>query len=174
MQKLYVKRIFSILTLATSLLSFGVFIFLLVFYSSTGINQKPEQFSTYQILVAVNKERVKIGLDPLVEDADLFKAANNKAQEMSQKSYFSHEDPKTGKQWKEFILEVGYDYTVAGENLAKGYDGPTQMVSAWMNSPSHRENIVNNQVYETGIGISSGVLNGRPTIFVVQVFGAEE
>jgi hypothetical protein len=42
---------------------------------------------------------------------------------------------------------------------------------AWMNSPSHRANIVKPAYKEIGIGVARGVYNGKSTIFVAQFFG---
>jgi uncharacterized protein YkwD len=47
------------------------------------------------------------------------------------------------------------------------------MVKAWMDSPTHKENILNDAVDETAIGIAYGELDGAPTIFVVQEFGKQ-
>jgi len=44
-------------------------------------------------------------------------------------------------------------------------------VAAWMNSPTHRENIVNPTYKDIGVGIASGDYEGHQTIIVVQMFG---
>ena len=93
--------------------------------------------------------------------------------DMVENAYFSHISPIDGRKWSDFIKESEYDYEIAGENLANGFNDVETMVVSWMNSPSHRENIVNQKVNETGVGIAQGTLDGFPTTFVVQMFGKQ-
>lgn len=163
-----------LITTLSFFLSLGVFLF---FLSSNGAQAEASSFNTFtadQVIVEVNNRRQEEGLPELVLDPKLSKAAEDKASHMSQYSYFSHIHKETGKKWSDFIKETGYTYSVAGENLANGFYTVDEMVDAWLASPTHRENIVNKNVNETGVGIRKGELNGNPTIFVVQVFGKEE
>jgi hypothetical protein len=76
-----------------------------------------------------------------------------------------------GKQpWYWFGL-VGYQYEYAGENLAVDFTDSKDVTLAWMNSPTHKANIMKNAYTEMGTGIATGTFNGNPTIFVAQVFG---
>jgi uncharacterized protein YkwD len=155
-------------------LSLGVFLF---FLSSNGAQAEAGVVNTYtadQVIVEVNNRRTQEGLPELVLNTKLTKAAGQKADHMVEYSYFSHIHPETGKKWSDFIKESDYTYSVAGENLANGFYTVSEMVDAWVASPTHRENIVNKNVSETGVGIRKGQLNGNPTIYVVQVFGKEE
>ncbi|MEI6728309.1 MAG: CAP domain-containing protein [bacterium] len=154
--------------------SLGVFVY---FISSNNFTSDTAEASTYnedQVIVAVNKRRIDNGLPQLIINEKLTKAAHSKAKHMQDNEYFSHIDAKTGKKWSDFIKEQDYDYVVAGENLANGFYDVDSMVQAWIDSPTHRENIMNTSVTETGMGISYGKLNGSPTIFVVQMFGKLE
>jgi uncharacterized protein YkwD len=45
-------------------------------------------------------------------------------------------------------------YTAAGENIAKGQTTPEQVMNAWMNSQGHRENILNKNYTQIGVGIA--------------------
>jgi uncharacterized protein YkwD len=160
--------IFSVFTFMVSV---GFFLYLLVTSSSS--SNKPE-FITYnkdQVIVAINLQRKIFNLPPLITNDKLSLAADNKAKDLSKNQYFSHIDPITNKKWSDFIVDSNYNYEVAGENLANGFYDTNSMIKAWMNSPTHRENVLNSSVDETGIGISTGTLQGTPTIFVVQMFG---
>jgi uncharacterized protein YkwD len=152
---------------------FSVFIFFSFVYKTNSVSttDKREYYSLEQLNVAINKERISRDLQPLKLNTSLSTAAKNKANDMVKHNYFSHISPTDGKKWSDFIKEQKYDYSEAGENLANGYEDPNEMVKAWMNSPSHRENILNKDVEETGFGFEYGKLGGVPTIFVVQVFG---
>jgi hypothetical protein len=90
---------------------------------------------------------------------------------MFQNNYWSHVSPSGKSPW-EFFKESGYNYSVAGENLAKDFGDSSSVVSAWMNSPTHKANIINNKYKEIGIGVVDGVLNGMKTTLVVQHFAS--
>jgi hypothetical protein len=66
---------------------------------------------------------------------------------------------------------VGYKYSAAGENLAINFVESKDINDAWMRSPGHRANILNNKFTEVGIAAAQGIYRGRQTIFVVQFFG---
>ncbi len=156
------------------LISVVVFSFFLTQTTKTQNIALASSYSKEQVLSAVNQERTKKQLPVLKLNTKLNNSAQAKAEDMANYKvpYFSHVSP-SGKKWSDFIKESSYEYIIAGENLANGFESVSKMVEAWMNSPSHRENILNKEVEETGIGISYGKLDDRPTIFVVQHFGKE-
>jgi len=133
-----------------------------------------DEYNSAQIIAEVNKKRIENGAIPLRENPQLSKAAQDKVQDMTKNSYFSHISPVDGAKWSDFIKNSGYKYDEAGENLANGFNTVPEMVVAWMESPSHKENMLSQSVEETGVGISRGRLNGYPTIFVAQVFGRKD
>lgn len=100
----------------------------------------------------------------------LEKAAQLKADDMAQKGYFAHTSPEGIKPW-DWLERVGYSYQAAGENLAVDFLDSEDIDKAWMDSPSHRANILNNAFTEIGIATARGAYNGKETIFVVQFFG---
>jgi len=117
-----------------------------------------------------NEERIKNGLKPLAYNEKLAKAAEEKAKDMFTKNYWAHYSPDGLTPW-DFILSSGYKYEYAGENLAKDFMFSDGVVSAWMNSTTHRENILRSNYDEVGFGVVNGVLNGQETTLVVQMFG---
>jgi len=117
-----------------------------------------------------NNERAAVAARPLVRSAVLDRAANLKAADMAAGEYFSHDSPKGITPWHWF-REVGYVYAHAGENLAVYFSDSDEVVEAWMDSPTHRANIVNNTYQEIGIGTAKGKYQGYNTVFVVQLFG---
>lgn len=121
------------------------------------------------VLQETNKEREKLGLDPLVINSELNQAALAKAQDMFNDQYWAHVAPD-GKQAWDFIKETKYVYKYAGENLARDFDNSSEVVRAWMASPSHRENIVNGDFTQMGLAIVDGNLKGFNTTLVVQLF----
>lgn len=122
------------------------------------------------VIDATNQERQLLGLGELKINEALRKAAQDKADDMAQKGYFAHQSPDGKNPWY-WIDQTGYTYKAAGENLAVNFDYSKDVVNAWMNSPTHRANIVKAKYQEIGIGIAEGFYQGRPTVFVVQMFG---
>ncbi len=118
-----------------------------------------------------NDERTELGLPALKENPRLTVAAEHKAADMFKKDYWSHFAPDGGSPW-DFIKGSGYQYEYAGENLAKNFLFSKNVVDAWMNSPTHRENVVKKEYTEVGYAVVNGMLGGEETTLVVQMFGA--
>lgn len=117
-----------------------------------------------------NANRVSSNVTTLAENPILVRAAQMKADDMAQKGYFAHVSPEGVTPWYWFN-QAGYEYVYAGENLAVNFSDSLDVDRAWMNSPSHRSNILNGRFTEIGIATARGKYNGRDTIFVVQMFG---
>lgn len=117
-----------------------------------------------------NNERLAVNARPLERNALLDEAARQKAEHMATVGYFAHYSPDGVSPWHWF-RQVEYQFAHAGENLAVHFTDSRAVVQAWMNSPSHRENIENNIFTEIGVGTARGTYNGHDTIFVVQMFG---
>lgn len=117
-----------------------------------------------------NEQRQKNNLPPLSYNEKLSLAAAKKAQDMFTKNYWAHYAPDGTTPW-DFILNSGYQYEYAGENLAKNFLFSNGVVEAWMNSPTHRANILHKDYTEVGFAVVNGSLNGEPTTLVVQMFG---
>lgn len=117
-----------------------------------------------------NRSRANQSYGSLKRSAVLDEAARMKAEDMAKKGYFAHTSPENITPWHWF-REVGYDFSYAGENLAVNFFDSDAAFNAWMNSPSHRANILNNNFSEIGIATAEGVYKGRPSVFVVQLFG---
>ena len=131
------------------------------------------EFSTItvnRIIQLTNKERVKLGLSELKHNRVLDLAAQKKAEDMLKKNYFAHTSPDGIKPWHWF-KEVDYNYTFAGENLAMNFVEAEDAMTAWMNSPTHKDNIVNKNYEDIGIAVAVGKLEGYQTTLVVQLFG---
>lgn len=112
---------------------------------------------------AVNEERKVSQVRPLVPDATLVALAQKKADDMESRNYFGHADPQGKKLYKDFFYSQTR-FLALGENLATSFDSNEALMRAWMNSPTHRSNIVEKQYRFTGIGISK---SGK---YIVQYF----
>lgn len=130
------------------------------------------QIPPSEIIRLTNIERQSHGLNALVLDDQLSKAAAQKGADMFAKDYWAHVSP-TGTQPWFFITQSGYSYRYAGENLARDFSDPNSVVNAWMNSPTHKENLLSNRYQDIGVAVIDGQLGGRETTLVVQMFGTK-
>jgi uncharacterized protein YkwD len=126
-----------------------------------------------ELLRLTNQKRIENGLSPLQLNERLSKAAYEKALDMFNKDYWAHNSPDGITPWR-FVLNSGYTYLVAGENLAKNFSYSNEVVEAWMNSPSHRENLLKRDYKDIGFAVVDGKLQGEETTLVVQMFGKEK
>jgi Cysteine-rich secretory protein family len=122
------------------------------------------------VVEETNEARLKLQETALVRSAVLDEAAQLKAEHMAKNGYFAHYSPDGVSPWHWFS-EVGYQYAHAGENLAVHFTDSRAVVDAWLDSPTHRANIVNDKYLEIGVGTAEGEFQGFKTLFVVQLFG---
>ena len=125
-----------------------------------------------KVIEFTNKQRSENGsLEPLTENLKLDLSAEKKLQDMFDGQYFEHESP-SGVKVGDLGEEVGYEYILIGENLALGnFKDDESLVLAWMNSPGHRANILNEHYKEIGVAVGSGIFEGRNVWLAVQHFG---
>lgn len=123
-----------------------------------------------KLLLLTNEKRLAQGLKPLKLNKKLAQAAKAKAAYMFTNNFWAHNAPDGTTPWT-FITKENYDYLYAGENLAKDFENSEDVVEAWMNSPTHRDNILQEKYEDIGFAVENGVLNGEETTLVVQMFG---
>jgi len=125
-----------------------------------------------KVLAQTNVQRYNNGmLFPLTENAKLSAAAEVKAEDMLKNEYFEHVSP-SGVTSGQLVKSFGYEYLVTGENLIRGnFSGEVEMVQDWMNSPGHRENILNTKFTEIGVAVAKGTYKGQTVWVGVQEFG---
>lgn len=129
--------------------------------------------SSGELLAQTNAQRTSNGVAALGLNGQLTNAAQAKANDMVARNYWSHNTPDGDAPWV-FIANAGYNYQTAGENLAYGFDTSSETVTGWMNSPPHRENLLNSAFSEVGFGFSNSpdfINDGQQTV-VVAMYGA--
>ncbi len=158
------------------LLSFLILVLSITVTLPTWVQSFPQILGTsvditsQKLLDATNKKRAEKGLSPLKMNTELAKAASEKANYMFSKNFWAHNAPDGTTPWV-FIKATGYEYTYAGENLARGFTSTDDVVKAWMESPTHRENMLSGNYEDIGFAIEQGTLNGEDTILVVEMLG---
>lgn len=94
-----------------------------------------------------------------------------KAADMFARGYWAHSAPDGTQPWA-FILNTGYNYLHAGENLARDFSDPQSVVIAWEESPTHNANLISSKYQDIGVAVMDGVMDGVDTTLVVQMFGS--
>jgi len=128
------------------------------------------QVSQGDLYVLTNEARASNGVGKLEVSSRLEAVAQLKLADMFQDNYFAHTSPSGVDPWVWFG-KANYDYKLAGENLAMSFMSSDEVVRAWLNSESHKKNMLLSEFKETGIAVGSGMINGQQTVAVVQVFG---
>jgi len=131
---------------------------------TTKLNFKPKDYvvdsqAEQKMFDLVNLERKKAGLKPLVSSEELQKVARAHAWDMWQREYFAHISPD-GIEPLLRVLNAGIKFQVVGENLALAPNANLAHIGL-MNSPSHRDNILDNNFRQIGIGVIDGGIYGK-------------
>lgn len=108
-----------------------------------------------EVMKYVNAERKKLKLKKLKWDKKLVKGTKKRAKEITKK--FSHTRPNGGSGAR-FLLKYVKKGRSSGECLGMGFDDPQKLVTAFMNSPSHRRIIMMKKART--VAVSSKVSNG--------------
>lgn len=121
-----------------------------------------------------NQVRTDMGINTLSFSTTLSNSATLKAKAMVAADCWSHYCPNGKSPW-DFFDEAGYVYIFAGENLAEGFYNVNTLMDTWMNSPTHRSNIVNENYNEIGFGIVGGQYqNNDNNLLIVVHFGKRD
>lgn len=128
------------------------FLKILMFFILCTIGVRGDEYQAI-ILKLVNEARIESGLTPLRINEELNNIAIMKAKDMAEEEILSHISKKYGMTFN-LIKANGIKFSAAGENIARWHDTPEFVVERWLNSKGHRENILNSNYDETGIGMA--------------------
>jgi len=126
------------------------------------------QMNSEYLLNQVNSVRAEHNLAPLQFHPLLNQAAQEKVEALFTAQRFTHDLPETP--FYTFVDDQGYNYKKVGENLAIDFANEEGVINGWMNSTTHRANMINGEFTDTGIAIVSGRMQGVETTLVVQLF----
>src|SRR5665647_2242235 len=163
----HAKTIHNVLLGARALLPLPFFTFrglAIIFSISTAF---AGGISSGEVITLANESRAIAGLSILTENKDLSLAATEKANDMINNDYFAHTSPTGVDPWHWF-KNAGYNYKYAGENLAVNYTNAKDQDTAWMNSTTHRANILNPQYQDIGVAVVAGKIGGKETLVTVE------
>ncbi len=122
------------------------------------------------IIKQTNKQRENFNREILKENYKLNEIAQIKLDDMFEGNYFAHVSP-SGESVGDIAKKSTYEFLFIGDNLAKGtYRDDEDVVFAWMDSPGHRQNILNERYMEIGVAAGKGMFEDREIWMAVQVF----
>jgi len=153
----------------------GTFLLLFIMTIFAPLNNITSQAIGVEPIVKLSNEaRSRYDQPALQPSSLLMSAAQQKAEDMVAKRYFAHFSPDNKSPW-DFFKEAGYTYKVAGENLAITNEDEAAVIAGWLNSPTHKENLLSNQYTDIGIGVATyGEYQGnKNTIVVVALYGSQ-
>lgn len=161
-------QIIGILAVILLLVKVGISLF-----TPKSVEVRASDLTVANILNAVNEQRTLRNITTLSTNSKLSWAAQYKADDMQARHYFAHKDPDGNFIWNK-IVEAGYaPYSQLGENLAIEFYDTESLVSAWMNSPTHRENLLNQGFKDQGMGLSLGAPSqGQYYSAIANTFGS--
>jgi uncharacterized protein YkwD len=146
-------------------------------FTGCGGSLVPVQNSQYEARVVelVNAERTSRGIPPLKRISLLDDASRYHARDMADDDYFEHDSyDRVGSNlvyscfWYTRVTSYYPGWSILAENIAAGYSSPEQVMSGWMSSPGHRDNILRDSTWEIGVGYFHG---GDYSHYWVQDFG---
>jgi uncharacterized protein YkwD len=118
-----------------------------------------------ELLELVNDERAAVGAAPVTLSPQLTEAAQRHAEDMANNTFLSHFG-SDGSTMQTRIEAADYNWSAIGENIAMGQTSPEAVMESWMDSSGHRQNILNPNYSELGLGYAEAA-NGP---YWVQVF----
>lgn len=104
----------------------------------------------------LNDERGRVSVQPVTFDQALTDAAQAHASDMERNDYFSHTG-LNGSTVGDRVAAAGYDYDWAAENILQGTTDEATAVRAWMNSPPHRDAMLDPRAEEFGLGLEGDI-----------------
>lgn len=132
-----------------------------------------EVLTKEDIITLTNNIRALNGQPPLKENLLLNNIAELRAKDMLEKQYFAHVSP-AGQQVSDIANNLGYRYRIIAENIERGNFYTSQnVINNWMESPGHRNNILDKEMKEIGVAVLKGIINGAEMDIAVQIFGLQ-
>ena len=131
------------------------------------------EITVERIVAEMNEYRLAEGLGPLFVDPRLAAAAEDRMDDMVDSGYWRHE-PSGGGSPFAVVMRRGFEFSMAGENLATGFETAEILVESWMLSPGHRANVMSPDFTSVGVAIIDGHVARRAEgKSVVAVFARE-
>lgn len=126
----------------------------------------PQSTMRAAVVCLINQQRALHHLPPLRANGELDRSAQSWSNTMVRMGQFTH-----GSDFSSRILDVGYFFANAGENIATGFDTPRRVVDGWMASTDHCQNILSPSFADVGTGVNASPLGSYGPATWTQDFG---
>ncbi|MBI2607519.1 MAG: hypothetical protein HYW51_01715 [Candidatus Doudnabacteria bacterium] len=161
-----------VLTKPIALAVFMVIIWSLRILGPSAVTYAQSSIDAQDLMTSINSERTQRFVPALLSDQRLVSAAGIKSNDMLDRSYFAHLNPDGSYVWPTIEVQGYRPYLTLGENLAMDFVSGDAVVRAWMNSPTHRENIVNEKFQDQGLAAIFGLFEpNHNSILITSLFG---
>lgn len=138
--------------------------------SDPGADEALDEMAAFavEVVALTNQERLAAGCGEVVNNPQLAAAAVGHSRDMADNGYFDHSS-QDGRSFVDRAVAAGYDHAMS-ENIAKGYPDAASVVKGWMDSPGHRDNLLNCDAKAVGIGVAR---DAGGALLWTQVFGRQ-
>lgn len=139
----------------------------------TSINQSvlgAQTIDPIDFVNEINKVRESAGAPLLRLNMTLMKAASMRAEVIRKHQNFSHQDPFEGIELGTVLPKLEYSFVYASENIGMGGISASNFVTGFMNSTTHRNNLLDPTLTETGAAIVDGPYKQYYVNYAVQLF----
>jgi len=138
------------------------------------MNEAHQEFSSDELYELINTYRKENGREILRISSELEKSASEKVTDMIQKNYWDHNESIDNTVWK-FIKDAGFDFSYAGENLAKDMTMEKDILEAWKLSEKHNKNLLDNSFTDMGLASQCNIqFQGKKTCLIVLHLGKKK
>ena len=156
----FVTSAFALMVIGTGLVISGA--------PADAASSRHHRSQVANVIRMTNQARARAGCRPVTPSRSLSNAAYQHSRDMANNHYFSHYNRfgsgPGNREWS-----AGYRWNAYGENIAWGQRDASSVMNAWMNSPGHRQNILNCRYRNVGVGVA---YNSRGVPYWTQDFGA--
>jgi uncharacterized protein YkwD len=119
-------------------------------------NEARQDISSDELYDLINMYRKENGREILKVNPELEQSATAKVDDMIKKNYWSHNESTDNTVWK-FIKDTGFDFSYAGENLAKDMTTDKDIIEAWKLSEKHNKNLLDNNFTDMGLAYQCNI-----------------
>ena len=138
-------------------------------WAPEGLPPRSAEEAEAAILALVQRDRRTAGLSPLRADPRLAALSRAHSEDMRDARFVGHVSPGAGGP-AERARRSGVKAAVLLENVARAYT-PEDIQQSLLESPGHRENILDPRVTHLGVGVALGQsVVGRRELWVTQTF----
>lgn len=131
------------------------------------------EITSGNVIAAINKKRLENELSIYIISDKLNTAADKKAEDILNKNYWSNNAPDGTTPWT-YIANSGYSYNYSSLLLGKGFYNTSNLMNAWMNDKTNKDNILSKNHTDIGVSIKSGNLQGESTKIAVVFLASEK